>query len=56
MNDKYWEEEIETMPREKLRELQLQRLKRQSILLQILPIISRCFKIRHYGRQYPVSR
>ena len=26
MNDKYWEEEIETMPREKLRELQLQRL------------------------------
>ena len=37
MNDKYWEEEIETMPREKLRELQLQRL-------QILPIISRCFK------------
>ena len=28
MNDKYWEEEIETMPREKLRELQLQRLKK----------------------------
>ena len=28
MNDKYWEEEIETMPHEKLRELQLQRLKK----------------------------
>lgn len=27
MNNKYWEEEIETMPREQLRELQLQRLK-----------------------------
>ena len=28
MNNKYWEEEIETMPREQLRELQLQRLKK----------------------------
>lgn len=28
MNSKYWEEEIETMPRERLRELQLQRLKK----------------------------
>lgn len=27
MNNKYWEEEIETMSREKLQELQLQRLK-----------------------------
>lgn len=30
MNDKYWEEEIETIPREKLRELQLQRLKKDN--------------------------
>ena len=28
MNNKYWEEEIETMPREQLRELQLNRLKK----------------------------
>lgn len=28
MNSKYWEEEIETMSREKLQELQLQRLKK----------------------------
>lgn len=28
MNNKYWEEEIETMSREKLQELQLQRLKK----------------------------
>ncbi len=27
MNTKYWEEEIETMSRKKLQELQLQRLK-----------------------------
>jgi phenylacetate-CoA ligase (EC 6.2.1.30) len=44
MNDKYWEEEIETMPREKLRELQLQRLKKQSVLQQILPITNKYFK------------
>lgn len=29
MNNKYWEEDIETMSREKLQELQLQRLKRR---------------------------
>ena len=28
MNTQYWEEEIETMSREKLQELQLQRLKK----------------------------
>ena len=28
MNNKYWEEEIETMSREKLQELQLQRQKK----------------------------
>ena len=28
MNNKYWEEDIETMSREKLQELQLQRLKK----------------------------
>ena len=28
MNTKYWEEEIETMSRKKLQELQLQRLKK----------------------------
>ncbi len=30
MNNKYWEENIETMPTEQLRALQLQRLKKQS--------------------------
>lgn len=29
MNNKYWEEDIETMSREKLQELQLQRLKKR---------------------------
>ena len=28
MNDKYWEEEIETMPREELHKLQLRRLRK----------------------------
>lgn len=28
MNNKYWEEEIETMPREQLRELQLPTVKK----------------------------
>ena len=28
MNNEYWEEAIETMPREQLRELQLQRLEK----------------------------
>lgn len=31
MNTQYWEEELETMSREKLQELQLQRLKKQLI-------------------------
>lgn len=31
MSTQYWEEELETMSREKLQELQLQRLKKQSI-------------------------
>lgn len=44
MNNKYWEEEIETMPREKLRELQLQRLKRLSILQPTPPIIEKFSK------------
>lgn len=30
MNTQYWEEELETMSREKLHKLQLQRLKKQS--------------------------
>lgn len=30
MNTQYWEEEIETMSREKLQELQLQRLKKNN--------------------------
>lgn len=31
MSTQYWEEELETMSREKLQELQLQRLKKQLI-------------------------
>ena len=57
MNDKYWEEEIETMPREKLRELQLQRLKKTINIAANSPYYKQVFqRIRHYGRQYPVSR
>ena len=33
MNTKYWEEEIETMSRKKLQELQLERLKKTIPLL-----------------------
>ena len=43
MNNKYWEEEIETMPREQLRELQLQRLKKTvSIAANSQHSTSRC--------------
>ena len=45
MNDKYWEEEIETMPREELHKLQLRlALGRQSALQQIPPITNKFFK------------
>ena len=44
MNTKYWEEEIETMSRKKLQELQLQRLKKTINIAW------------HYSGEYPVSR
>lgn len=43
MNDKYWEPEIETMPREKLRELQLNRLKKTIAIAAHSPYYSRVF-------------
>ena len=52
MNDKYWEEEIETMPREKLRELQLQRLKKTINIAANSPYYAWC-KRKH---QYDESR
>lgn len=56
MNNKYWEEEIETMPREQLRELQLQRLKRLSALPPTLPTIKSIPRAWHHCRQHPVYR
>ena len=44
MNDKYWEEEIETMPREKLRELQLQRLKKTIGIASHAPYYKKVFQ------------
>ena len=44
MNDKYWEEEIETMPREKLRELQLQRLKKTISIAANSPYYKQVFQ------------
>jgi phenylacetate-CoA ligase len=47
MNDKYWEPEIETMPREQLRELQLNRLRKTIRIAEHSPYYSRVF--REYG-------
>ena len=43
MNDKYWEPEIETMPREKLRELQLDRLKKTISIAARSPYYGKVF-------------
>ena len=43
MNDKFWEEEIETMPRKKLRELQLQRLKKTIAIASHSPYYKKVF-------------
>ena len=40
MNTQYWEEEIETMSREKLQELQLQRLKIRKFLASITLLLT----------------
>ena len=40
MNTKYWEEEIETMSRKKLQELQLQRLKKTINIAANAPYLS----------------
>ena len=44
MNTKYWEEEIETMSRKKLQELQLQRLKKTINIAANALIIRKYFK------------
>ena len=55
MNNKYWEEEIETMPREQLRELQLQRLKKTVSIAANSPYYKKVFQ-EHHCRQHPVYR
>ena len=47
MNNKYWEEEIETMPREQLRELQLNRLKKTIRIAAHSPYYQKVFN--EYG-------
>lgn len=44
MNDKYWEERIEVMPREQLRELQLQRLKKTVQIAANSPFYKEVFR------------
>ena len=44
MNNKYWEEEIETMSREKLQELQLQRLKKTIKIAANSPYYKKVFQ------------
>lgn len=44
MNDKYWEEEIETMPREELHKLQLRRLRKTIGIAANSPITNKFFK------------
>ena len=56
MNNKYWEEEIETMPREQLRELQLQRLKKTVSIAANSPYYKRYSRAWHHCRQHPVYR
>ena len=43
MNNKYWEEDIETMSREKLQELQLQRLKKTISIAANSPYYKKVF-------------
>jgi len=44
MNNKYWEEDIETMSREKLQELQLQRLKKTISIAANSPYYKKVFQ------------
>lgn len=44
MNTKYWEEEIETMSRKKLQELQLQRLKKTINIAANAPYYKKVFQ------------
>ena len=44
MNSKYWEEDIETMPREALQNLQLQRLKKTMHIASHSPYYGKVFK------------
>ena len=44
MNNKYWEEDIETMSREKLQELQLQRLKKTINIAANSPYYQKVFQ------------
>ena len=44
MSTQYWEEELETMSREKLQELQLRRLKKNNQYSCELPILQRSFQ------------
>lgn len=44
MNDKYWQEEIETMPREALQALQLQRLKKTISIASHSPYYGKAFR------------
>ena len=46
MNSKYWEEDIETMPREALQALQLQRLKKTIRIASHSPYYGKVFKER----------
>ena len=49
MNSKYWEEEIETMPREQLRQLQLQRLKKTIAIAANSPFYKKVFQENDCG-------
>lgn len=44
MNNKYWEEKVETMPREQLRQLQLERLKKTIGIAAHAPYYKKVFK------------
>ena len=55
MNDKYWEEEIETMPREELHKLQLRRLRKTIGIAANFPYYKQVFQ-KHGIRQHPVDR
>ena len=57
MNNKYWEEEIETMPREQLRELQTATVKKTVSIAANSPYYKKVFQEAwHHCRQHPDYR